>query len=748
MRYAGRHRTRRGALCAASALATLLAAGGAWAQAPAPGAVPPADETPAAGQVNPGQPASPAGVSATASATPAVGEVVVTATRRTTTLQSTPLAITALDQNALQNNNITDLTKLAQQTPSLYVGGNDGFGGLTVQLRGIGSLDLGVGAEEGVGIYIDGVYQGKPYGNLFNFVDVSRIEVLRGPQGVLYGRNATGGAINIITLQPGNSFVSQANLEYTSYDGFNANGYILAPLVGDTLGLKVALGSSTRDGWAYDVVTHHHEVDGYNNKYASVSLRWRPTPTTDVVFAGRIGQSNDSQEQKDSNDKSLPIDVFHDDAPGYDSNRYLSGSVTLTQKVGTMSFVSITGYGASEATTAQDADLLPESLIYGTSFQKSRQETQELRLVSDANGRFTWLVGGLYYHEESSVTLPFVEPIVPGVIGGVLFTGALKTDSYSAYAEGTYKITPRLSFTAGARYSYDAKHWLGCEAPSPGSGFPSDSLCNSTNTNPDQRHFGDTTPHFVLDYQASRDVLLYASVTKGFRSGGWNFTQATSFHSGFTPEDIWSYEGGAKTELLQRRLKLNLAGYYADYSKLQVRVLDGPFLAVRNAGSARIYGVEFESGLHLLDRLDLSLVGAYLNAEYTNFPTQANGVDINYAGNRLSRAPKWDTTLAAQYEILLPGALGSLTPRAEYHYTGEVFYTPDNVQPLGANPTNPVNVRLRYQPAGQPWNVTAYADNLSNDQFRTYTVAGNLPGQTAARYSEPRIFGLRGQLNW
>ena len=172
----------------------------------------------------------------------AIGEIVVTATRRQSRVQETPIAISALDAGALAQSNITDLRRLPLQVPSLFVGGGDGFGSTSVTIRGIGSLAIGAGADEGVGIYIDGVYQAKPYGSVFEFVDIDRVEVLRGPQGSLYGRNATGGAISIITKQPGNEFAGQVNAEYTSYNGVRVSGYVLAPLVQDKLSIKLAAG--------------------------------------------------------------------------------------------------------------------------------------------------------------------------------------------------------------------------------------------------------------------------------------------------------------------------------------------------------------------------------------------------------------------------------------------------------------------------------------------------------------------------
>lgn len=670
------------------------------------------------------------------------GEIIVTATRRETRVQATPLAISALDSAALQRNNIGDLTKLPLQVPSLFVGGDDGFGSTSVTIRGIGSLAIGVGADEGVGIYIDGVYQGKPYGNVFEFVDIDRVEVLRGPQGTLYGRNATGGAINIVTKQPGNDFAGQVNAEYTSYQGVKVSGYALIPIVQDKLSLKIAAGSNTRNGWAYDPTRAEHLYD-INNKYVSAALRWTPTETTDIVLSGRAGRSASDVQFKDANDKSLPIKIFPADYPGFETRRYSAVTLTVTQEFDKASLVSISSYERGKSVNAQDSDLTPAYDFEFNSTQKSAQLSQELRLVSKNDGRFSWVVGGLYFHEKASVYLPFQISIANF---GVLFDAHLRTESYSAFAEGTYKITDKFSATAGARYNYDEKHWLGCVAQFTTIANASPALCAGNASVPDSRHWGAVTPRFVLDYQASRDLLVYASATRGFRSGGWNFTDATSYHSGFNPEDIWSYEGGLKSEMLDRRLRFNLAGFYADYSKLQVRINDGPFLATRNGGSAHIYGAELESGLRL-GRLDLTASGAWLHAKYHQFSTVSNGVTTDYAGNTLNRAPKLSFTVAAQYGVDLMDK-ATLTPRVEFHHVSQVFYSQENIQPQGADPYNELNFRLKFEPQGSKWNLTGYVNNATNKQFREHTFPGNLPGQVATTYSEPRIYGIRGQYNW
>jgi iron complex outermembrane receptor protein len=673
----------------------------------------------------------------------AIGDIIVTATRRESRVQATPLAISALDSAAMANSNITDIKRLNAQVPSLFVGGSDGFGSTSVTIRGIGSLAIGMGADEGVGIYIDGVYQSKPYGNLFEFVDLDRVEVLRGPQGSLYGRNATGGAINIVTKQPGNEFTGEVNAQYTNYNGVRVAGYVMAPIVQDKLSIKIAAGSNTRDGWAYDP-TRQEDLYNVNNQYVSASLRWTPDEATDVTLAGRLGRSRSNVQYKDANDTSLPLKIFPADYPGFDRSSYSAATLTINHDVGFATLTSISAYGHGKSATSEDSDLTAAPSFLYNSNQNNSQLSQEIRLVSTGSSPFSWVIGASYSHETSNIYLPFQIAIADTL---VLFDAHLKTNSYSAYAEGTYKLTDQLSVTGGLRYNYDDKDWRGCVSVTPLTGTTiSSALCNGPATGTDSRHWGSLTPHASINFQANHDLLFYVSATRGFRSGGWNFTDATSFRSGFNPETIWSYEGGLKSMLFDRRLKFNLTGFYSNYDKLQVRVNDGPFLATRNAGSARIYGVELETNLRLFDALDLGLTGSYLNAKYSKFVSTANGITTDFAGNYLSRAPKWSVNVFGQYKIDTP--IGTLTPRVEYRYTSEVFYTQDNIQPQGADPYRELNLRLKYQPQNERWSLTGFVDNLTNKQFRASTFLGNLPGQVAATYSTPRIYGIRAGYSW
>jgi iron complex outermembrane recepter protein len=689
-----------------------------------------------------GQATSSATGASSANSSEEIQEVIVTATRRQTTVQTTPIAITALSGSDLQDNNITDITKLPLEVPSLFVGGNDNFGSNSVTIRGIGSLALGLGAEEAVGIYIDGVYQGKPYGNIFDFVDIDRIEVLEGPQGTLYGRNATGGAINIVTIQPGNEFTGQANATFTNLSGVNLSAYTVVPLISNVLSLKVAVGDEHRDGWAYDPTQNSHPYD-LHNQYGSFALRWTPDSLTDVTLAGRAGNTYTGAMFKDAN-STLPIDIFPDYYPSFTQNRFSAGSLTIDRDLGFAHLVSISGFQDASAIVSSDSGLLPEETIDFNSWQYTQQITQELRLVSKDAGPFSWLAGAQYYHENSRVYLPFQVVIADA---GVLFDAKLRTNSYSGYAEGTYKITDKISVTGGARYSVDAKEWHGCgntdivlsEGISPAD-------CAGPETVQQSRRWDALTPHAVLDYQATDQILLYTSATKGFRSGGWNFAIATDAQSPFNPEYVWSYEAGIKSDWLDRTVRLNLTGFHANYSQLQVRANVGEFLSVYNAGSAKINGVELQSRFRPLEGLDIGLNAAWLDAVYTQYTYTTGGVVTDFSDQYLSRAPRWDFTGNVQYRFNV-GSFVSVIPRAEYHYVSQLYYLQPDIQPEGSDAIHIVNLSVKFQPSHQPWNVSLFCDNATNIQYRTHTFDNPL-GVVAASYSDPRIYGAKLQYNW
>lgn len=671
-------------------------------------------------------------------------EIVVTATKRETELQETPLALTALDSRALERSGVTDLVKLDTQVPSMFVAGDDGFGSNSVSIRGIGSLALGNGADDAVGIYIDGVYQGRPYGNVFEFVDVDRIEVLRGPQGTLYGRNATGGAINIITKTPGREFTGYIDAERASFNGSRIQGYLMAPVT-ETLAVKFAGGYHYERGWAFNPTTDEH-LYGDKNFYTDFALSWTPSSDTSVVLKSYYGQTHSTYAYKNVRD-GLPLDVIPANLPNFDKRDYYGGSLTIAHKFADMELTSITGYAHGASVGSVDPDGGPQSLVEFRSDFGFEAASEELRLSSSGAGRFNWIVGGLAYFESSDAIVPLG---LPPISFGFVFADKTKTHAYSAFAEGSYRFTDKLTLTAGARYSYETKHWGNCIGFYTDFDVDFDPRVCVGQLIPDKKKSRVVTPRFVLDFKANDAVMLYASATRGFRSGGWNFTDDTipNAKNGFSPEYVWSYEAGLKSDLFDRKLRFNLAAFHADYSKLIVRVFEPvtQLLQTRNAGAAQIDGVELEATVKPLAGLEFSAVASWLDAKYTKFTfTQTNGEVVDYKGNRLNRAPEWQINLGAQYRADL-GESGSLTARAEYRYVSAYFNSETNREIEGSDPFHIVNLRLGYEAQGG-WGVRAFVENVTDKQYRTYTFTGN-DGSQPATISSPRVWGVSAHYRW
>ncbi len=676
-------------------------------------------------------------------------EIVVTATKRETNLQDTAMSVSAFTGEQLEQAGAMDLREMQLFTPGLWVGGNAGFGTNPVVIRGMGSLITGIGADEAVGVYVDGIYQGRTAGTVFEFVDIDRVEVLRGPQGTLYGRNATGGAINVITKTPGDEFEGRLEGEVTSFDGWGARGYFLAP-VSDNLGIKLSGGKYDRDGWMHNPTTG---VDGnsVDKEYFSAGLHWTPSDRTTVDLRGYSGVSKLPTAYKDLNDGIDTISVYTADHPNASRREFTSVSGTITHEFDWFTAKAIVGYLETDVVDFVDSDGQAINNVQYRGFNESDQVSVELQFASTGDGPFTWLVGAFYFDEFADDHTPFNffrDPMsifgVPpgGALGpfGLLFAAEVETEAWAGFGEVTFQPIERIKLTAGVRYSSESKDWLGCIGNfteyevdyQPG-------ICDNSFV-PDDDSWNAWTPHFVIDFQLSDDMLFYASATRGFRSGGWNWTAPTfpNTDNGFNPEYVWTFEGGMKADLLDQRARFNIAGFYSDYTNVQVRTTDAnALITIVNAATADIYGVEMELSATPVDNFNIAGTAAWLDATYNKF-VGAGGVDLS--GNRLNRAPEWQLSLMAQYTFPIAD-FGTLTPRIEWQYVDDMFHDENNTQPQGSESFDIVNVKLRFEANNERWGAELYAKNADDTQYRTHSFQGILPTILPSQYSDPRIFG-------
>lgn len=672
-----------------------------------------------------------------------IEEIVVTGTRRESAIHDTPMAISALTEQQIRDSGIKDIRDIDLITPGLWIGGNAGFGQQGVQIRGVGSVLTGIGGDEGVGTYVDGIYQGRASGLVFLFADIERIEVLRGPQGTLYGRNATGGAIRIISKTPGEELTGAMELTAEDYNGLGASGYVMAPIVEDTLSVKFAAAVYERDGYAFSP-TLNKDANDEDMQYFSTALNWTPTEDTDIVLRAYTGESTTPVVYKAVLD-GLPLDTIPIDFESFDNRDVDSVSATIKHAFSPFTATAIVGWLDTEFDTQFDADGGATDNVRLLDRQSSDQFSAELELASSGDSRLNWIIGAYYLSEEASVRTPFniLRFFNPT---GLFFAGDVDTTAKSLFADLSYQLSDRAKLTVGARYNDEEKNWLGCVGffTSLETDF-SPSLCDGAFV-PDSRNDSSTTPHVVLDFAMSDDTMLYASATKGFRSGGWNWTEPTiPGLTGFGPEEVWSYEVGTKSKLLEGHARLNVAAFTADYSDMQVRVNDpvSSLIIVQNAASATINGIEAEFSASPTGQLDLTATIAWLDATYDSFAYVDNlGTQQDFSGNRLNRAPEWQTSLMAQYLIDL-GDLGIIMPRVEWQYTSEIFHDPFNVQPSGSESFHIVNLRAQYRPADGHWGLTAFVDNVGDERYFAHTFNPILPQDFPALISEPRIYGIK-----
>lgn len=670
-------------------------------------------------------------------------EIIVTATRRESAIQDTPLAITALNDVQIRESGVSDLRDIDLITPGLWIGGNAGFGQQGVQIRGVGSVLTGIGGDEGVGTYVDGLYQGRASGLVFRFADIERVEVLRGPQGALYGRNATGGAINIITKTPKEDLEGALEFTATEFDGLGLDGYALVPLVDDTLSAKFAFGSFQRDGYAYSP-TLNSDINAEDLEYFSTALRWTPNYDTELILRAYTGQSATPAVYKAILD-GLPLDTIPIEYESFDERGFDSTSLTFQREFSSITATAIVGYLETNVSTQSDSDGGPIDNVRFLENQSSEQLSVELRLTSNSSGRINWMLGASFIDEEASVRTPFniLRSFSPT---GFYFAGDVETEAKAIYGNINYEISEKTNLTVGARYNDEDKDWLGCIAffTRLETDF-ANSLCDGS-FSPDSRNDVSTNPYAILDYALSDQAMLYFSATNGFRSGGWNWVEPTiPGLTGFGPEEVWSYESGVKISLWSGLASLNVAGFIAKYNDMQVRVNDpsSSLVRVQNASNATINGLEAEFAAQLSPEFDVSATIAWLDATYDEFAyIDTNGVAQDHGGNFLNRAPEFQSSFMARYEFDL-GNLGSLIPRFEWQYSSEIYHDPFNVLPKGSDQFSLVNIRAQFTPNDANWGMTAFIENLTDERYFEHTFEPVLPQDAPALISRPRIYGIK-----
>ncbi len=688
-------------------------------------------------------------------------EVMVTATRRTEALEDVPIAVSDYSGEKLATAELRDPQLLALTAPDVYYD----QGTQTLLIRGIGSSPGGEGADNAVSVYQDGVYLSRSSVLESGFLDMQDVEILRGPQGTLYGRNATGGALLLVANKPTDDFEGYAKVAAGNYDSIYATGAISGPLA-EGLDGRFAFQRTYRDGYVTNIYDNT-KLSNLDNQALRASLAFRRIENLELLLIADYY----SQHQTGEAEKYItPQPAFA--ALGYPqpTGRYLVSlnwpSADDTRNDGLTAIATYNlGWGSLKSTTAYrktaeyqsfDNDRSDLSLIEYDTPDSSSSFQEDLQFNAKF-GPLDLLAGGNVFHEATQAYQYFQADkagiIIPNTdLGSGAFIvqnlyGRDRDRALSAYFEGNYAVTSALTLTVGGRYSHEtrdalANGTLDSSVTLPDNGGVID-ISSGLGTASGTWH--DFTPEYRVSYKLTEAILAYISQTQGFKSGGISSESTTLFQ----PEYAKNYEGGLKAQWLDHHLTANLAVFDTQYTHFQASTLvvvgGVPDFLTSNVGSSRIRGAELEGGAVVTSNLKLTGYVSFLDARYTNYPDENNNEPVNWAGNYLPLAPRRKAGGSVDYGFVpLPGKgfwggrLGmnlSVTWQSDMHGDKSNI---DDVLPSFAL----VNARIDYQPPSSGVTFSIFCRNCADKYYfdrllSNFSLFG--PGVYSVREGEPRM---------
>ena len=712
----------------------------------------------------------------------ATGDIVVTARRTEESLQRVPAAVSSFNERALDRLQATDTTALQGAVPNLnIVQGRGSSNATNIYIRGVGQPDALQTFDPAVGVYVDDVYLSRIRGNQLDLLDVERIEVLRGPQGTLYGKNTIGGALKFVSRRPGQTFRANATVAVGSYDQLEFKGSASGPVT-DTLAAGFAVMRSERDGFIKDSVLDRRYTD---KDSLGVRGTLAFTPSANVRLDLTADYSHDDAALNVGRPLNNLVSSFgsvmivDDPTTKYDwkgrTTPTLPNSTKLTHRgVSATGAVDVTeGLTLKSITAFRKLNTDDYVDIDATQFEvgdvfvgvDQKQFSQEFQLAY--SGERLSGVAGLYYlkehvgsHQEAYgkdlfrfLGVPFFSSVLRTI------DDDLTTKSYAAYANGSFEIVPTVRLSAGIRFTRESKDYDRTTSV-----FLNGALAGPPFPFVAKDTWKDTSPMASLDWQVMPSTMLYARVAKGFKSGGFNGrANSPAEATEYQPETVWSYESGFKTTIANQ-LRLNGTVFSNDYRNFQARISDietdpivgvpGARLSVLNAGKLRIRGAEMEAAWTPVDRLLLDAQLGYLDAKYKEF------VDLRFPGGSRAFqtpafAPKWTLRLGAQYGFDL-GGTGSITVGGQSRYKSRTALAVDSTFINGAVGTTTEvpglfqsgywlhDARLVWENPGKHFAIGLYGQNLTNKAYKTDAQEFSTVAQIrTVYYGAPRTITLR-----
>ena len=735
----------------------------------------------------------------TANAEGAIEEIIVTAERRAESLQSVAVAVTAFSGEEMDAQGIVDLKGITERTPGFTMG-TFNPGQPQFYIRGIGSNEDGAGGDQSVIIFIDEVYIGRSAGSDFDLFDLERVEVLRGPQGTLFGKNVIGGAVSLITKKPTEEREFRVQAEVGNFDATTVRGYLSGPLADDVFA-KVSVSNRRRDGYVdsrideypqffpgFDGVKDQHDIHTDSirgairmtpsdrievNLTANYSKMDRAGPTYLAIGPGGIPYSASS-----ALDPNYGDDIHENfvEDPGFSRTDIkgftaridyeLTDSITFTslsswREVDSEQFWPIATPNLTSLFLSTASPAVPLYLNGNNDYtDESDTFTHEFRL-SGSSDKLYW-VAGLYYSKEETDR---DESVNAGInfsdgMGGIAFgipvspSGDIQeneTTSYSIFGQFSYNLTEDLSVTLGGRKSYDDKDISRLGTPN--------ALAPNRNFNFETGDDWDAfTGKFGIEWQATDDAFVYLTISEGYKAGGFQGLAASELIaiSPFDPEEATLYEIGAKTEWFDNRLRLNLAIFETDYTDLQILQLlveesaplgTGGQLITQNAADADIQGYELEFIIAPTDNLTISGSYTHLDTEFSNFFTPAGfrppdlgaGTTTDRTGNDLRNAPDTAYNILVRYHTDLSNG-GSIVWQADWRHKDKVFQDPDLFEFAAVPEYDVLDVRVTYNWPNGNLETTLWSRNANDEEYFLH----NFPfqGSGLATPAPPRTYGI------
>lgn len=704
---------------------------------------------------------------------PGAGDIVVTTQRRPALEGDVPASTDVLSRDRLLASTVRSFDGLARVDTGTEIAAYQGE--TQIFVRGVGAVTFIGGFDGSIGVYSDGVYLSRPSAIAPAMFDVDRVEILKGPQGTLYGRNATGGAINIISRGPTENWTGDFASTVGNYNNVDFTGAIGGP-VAQNLSFRLAVGSNNHSGYttlyfgktsAGSSITRHAEDQ--HDVTTRLSLRWQATPSLAVDLAADYYRADDRAV------------VFQFSGPGYDNSplfraRISAGEVGpygrrqvstsflpfnrpenwgLRSKVSLdLGSATLSWINAYHRTRPQNFDDLTNSTILGESQFKQEdasQLSQEIVLASDlTDAKLHYVLGASYFRERNQIRNEFFFPYLAGYLGGsgqpdcclLKANGSTSIDTVAAYGEATVSLTPVLSLTGGGRYSEDRKSGRNLLD------FVGYALQNDALLKPVRFH--SFTPKVGLELRPRPGMLFYANVSRGFKAGGFNV--GSTQNSPYEPESIWAYELGFKVDVL-KSAHLSGSAFHYDYSDMQVQDVAANTVLIRNAASAKVDGVEARVVAQPFTSTHLDLSATYLHARFSDYSTINTKTPqlglLNLSGNPLPQSPTVKVNAGIEQSIPGPGNW-AITARGDVTWQDRIYFSAFKDPRATQAAYWWIKARLTLASPSRRDQISFFADNLTDTHaFTNISITGDLDGSRGSgNLAPPRTYGVQLVRHW